>query len=122
MMAVLEKKLGFRLHDKEVVLNVTSGIRIYDPSADLGVITAIMSSLLNKPVGTNTVFIGEVGLLGEIKPIDNLPMRVISAVRQGFTRCLLPSTNVLHEKNHLPKDIEIIALESVRGLMDVCFT
>jgi DNA repair protein RadA/Sms len=121
-MAVLEKKLGFRLHDKEVILNVTGGIRIYDPSADLGVITAIMSSVLDKPVNKNAVFIGEVGLLGEIKPVDNLAVRVISAARQGFMRCVLPSTNVLHEKNDLPKGMEVIALESVRELMDICFT
>lgn len=121
MMAVLEKKLGFRLHDKEVILNVTGGIKIYDPSADLGVITAIMSSLLDKPVNKNAVFIGEVGLLGEIKPVDNLAVRVISAARQGFAKCMLPSTNVLHEKNDLPKGMEIIALESVRELMDICF-
>lgn len=67
LLAVLEKRVGFRLAAKDVFLNIAGGIRVSDPALDLGVVMAVLSSNIDAPIPTNTVFAGEVGLSGEIR-------------------------------------------------------
>ncbi|MDA8081752.1 MAG: DNA repair protein RadA [Actinomycetota bacterium] len=85
LLAVLEKKIGVRLHNKDVFLSVTGGVRLSDPAADLAVIAAVVSSLVDRPVAPSIVFIGEVGLGGEIRTASNTRQRISEAYRLGFT-------------------------------------
>ncbi len=90
LLAVLEKKVGFKLGQKDVFLNIAGGLRISDPAMDLAVITAVLSSNMDMPVATGTCMTGEVGLSGEIRPVSRLEQRIQEAEKLGFTRILVP--------------------------------
>lgn len=85
LLAVLEKKIGIRLYNKDVFLSVAGGVKLSDPAADLAIIAAVVSSLTDRPVDSSYVFIGEVGLGGEIRSASNTKQRLSEASRLGFT-------------------------------------
>jgi DNA repair protein RadA/Sms len=93
LIAVLEKRAGFHLGKCDVFVNVAGGIKIMEPAADLGIVAAIASSYLNKPLDANAVFVGEVGLTGEIRSISHIEKRVSEAYRMGYTKCIVPEGN-----------------------------
>jgi DNA repair protein RadA/Sms len=93
LLAVLEKKAGFRLATKDVFLNIAGGIKVNDPAIDLAVICAILSSSFDKPVNKKICFAGEVGLSGEIRPVNNIDQRVKEAERQGFREIFIANNN-----------------------------
>jgi len=84
LLAVLEKRCGFRLSSKDVFLNITGGIKIEDPAIDLAVITAILSSNEDIPAPANICFAAEIGLTGEIRPVQRLSQRILEAQKLGF--------------------------------------
>ena len=84
LLAVLEKRAGFRLASKDVFLNITGGISIDDPSSDLGVAMAILSSNEDIPIAKNICFAAEVGLGGEIRPVQRVEQRISEAEKLGF--------------------------------------
>lgn len=86
LLAVLEKRNGFKLGTKDVFLNMAGGLRIQDPALDLAVVAAILSSTLDVALPVGTVFAGEVGLSGEIRPVSRLPQRIAEAERMGMKR------------------------------------
>lgn len=86
LLAVLEKRCGFRMSDKDVFINITGGLKVEDPGIDLAVCCALVSSLEDKPIGRHTCFCGEVGLSGEIRTVSRLDQRIQEANKQGFTR------------------------------------
>ncbi len=86
LLAVLEKRCGFKLGDKDVFLNITGGIKTEDPALDLAVCLAIVSSLHDIPIGKETVFAAEVGLTGEVRPVNRIDQRIGEADKLGFTR------------------------------------
>ncbi len=92
--AVLEKKGGMDLYGHDIFLNIAGGIRIDEPALDLGVIGALASSMLEKPIEADTVVCGEVGLAGEIRAVANMELRLREADRLGFTSFVMPKTNV----------------------------
>lgn len=94
LLAVLEKRAGFRLSSKDVFLNMAGGLRITDPAADLAVIAAILSSDKNASLGQDICFTGEVGLSGEVRPINRVENRIAEATRLGFKQILLPKQNM----------------------------
>jgi len=91
--AILEKKAGMDLYGHDIFLNIAGGIRIDEPALDLGVICALASSMLEKPVSPDTAVCGEVGLAGEIRAVSNIEMRISEAERLGFSRIFVPKTN-----------------------------
>ncbi len=91
--AILEKKAGMDLYGHDIFLNIAGGIRIDEPALDLGVICALSSSLLDKPVPPDTAVCGEVGLAGEIRAVANIELRIREAERLGFSRIIVPKTN-----------------------------
>ena len=93
LMAVLEKRVGMQLHNFDAYVNVVGGIKIDEPACDLGVVAAIASSFRNKPVDISTVLIGEVGLTGEVRAVNQIDKRVMEAMRIGFKNCVVPSGN-----------------------------
>ncbi len=94
LLAVLEKRADLLLGTQDVFLNVTGGIRIDDPAADLGIAAAIASSFRDIPTDSQSVLLGEIGLTGEIRPITRLDVRLKEAQRLGFKHAVVPRGNV----------------------------
>jgi DNA repair protein RadA/Sms len=90
LLAVLEKRAGFKLAQKDVFLNIAGGLRVNDPAIDLSVITAVLSSSLDLPVERTVCMAGEVGLSGEIRPVNRIEQRIQEAERLGFTQMIIP--------------------------------
>lgn len=116
ILAVLEKRAGFRLGAKDVFLNVTGGISIDDPALDLSVVAAILSSNEDIPVGKDFCFAGEVGLSGEIRPVNRVDQRIQEAEKLGFSSIFVSKYNKISLKNtaisiRLVAKIEDIASE-----------
>ncbi|MFZ4784707.1 MAG: magnesium chelatase domain-containing protein, partial [Flavobacteriales bacterium] len=93
ILAVLEKRCGFRLAMKDVFLNIAGGMRIEDPAMDLAVITAILSSSEDIAIPRNICFAGEVGLNGEIRPVTRIDQRINEAAKLGFEEIFISSYN-----------------------------
>jgi len=93
LLAVLEKRCGFRLGSKDVFLNITGGIRLEDPATDLAVIAAILSSSEDIAIAPGTCFAGETGLTGEIRPVPRIEERIAEAARIGFTSMCISKYN-----------------------------
>lgn len=91
--AVLTKRVGVRLSDQDIFVNVVGGLRVGEPAADLAIAAAIASSFRNKPIAADIAMIGEVGLSGELRAVGHLENRLKEAVKLGFKRCVLPKTN-----------------------------
>jgi DNA repair protein RadA/Sms len=94
LLAVLEKRVGFKLGQKDVFLNIAGGLRVSDPAMDLAVISAILSSNMDMPIDMQTCMTGEVGLSGEIRPVARLEQRILEAEKLGFNRILIPNVNL----------------------------
>lgn len=93
LLAVLEKRVGFKLAQKDVFLNIAGGLRVTDPALDLSVIAAVLSSNVDTPIDASTAMAGEVGLSGEIRPVSRIEQRIAEAQRLGFSRILIPQHN-----------------------------
>lgn len=117
--AVLEKKAGMDMYGHDIFLNIAGGIRIDEPALDLGVISALASSLMEKVVSSATVVCGEVGLAGEVRAVSQVEMRVKEAERLGFTRCILPRSN--YERLGQQSDMDLIGVSSVHELLQELF-
>jgi len=94
LLAVLEKRAGFKLSQKDVFLNIAGGLRISDPGLDLSVISAILSSSLDIAIDRNICLVGEVGLSGEIRPVSRIEQRILEAEKLGFSQILIPANNL----------------------------
>lgn len=90
LLAVLEKRAGFKLIQKDVFLNIAGGIKVNDPAIDLAVLSAILSSSLDIALDKNTCMTGEVGLSGEIRPVNRIEQRLLEAQKLGFKRIIIP--------------------------------
>lgn len=94
LLAVLEKRAGFKLAQKDVFLNIAGGLRVNDPGMDLSVISAVLSSSLDMAIDRDTCLCGEVGLSGEIRPVNRIEQRIQEAEKLGFSRMLIPANNL----------------------------
>jgi DNA repair protein RadA/Sms len=94
LLAVLEKRVGFKLAQKDVFLNITGGLRVNDPAIDLGVICAILSSNVDMAVPSGWCMTGEVGLSGEIRPVTRIEQRILEAQKLGMSDILVPRGNL----------------------------
>ena len=94
LLAVLEKRVGFKLAQKDVFLNIAGGLKVNDPAMDLGVISAILSSNMDLAIERNVAMTGEVGLSGEIRPVTRVEQRILEAEKLGFGRILVPVHNL----------------------------
>lgn len=113
ILAVLEKRAGFRLGTKDVFLNVTGGISVDDPAIDLAVVAAILSSNEDIPVGKDYCFAGEVGLSGEIRPVNRVDQRILEAEKLGFTTIFVSRYNKISVKNQAIKIRLVSRIEDV---------
>ena len=94
LLAVLEKRVGFKIGQKDVYLNIAGGIRVTDPAIDLSVIASVLSSNVDTGIERDVCMAGEVGLSGEIRPVSRIVQRVSEAERLGFKRILIPASNI----------------------------
>ncbi|HPW45525.1 MAG TPA: DNA repair protein RadA [bacterium] len=108
--AVLEKCEGLELKGHDIFVNIAGGVRITEPAADLGVLAAINSSFLNRPIDHETVVIGEVGLAGEVRAVMGIDSRIREAEKMGFRRAIVPRSNL---KSKIATKMEIFATSNV---------
>ena len=118
LLAVLEKRCGFRLGQKDVFLNVTGGLKVDDPGLDLAVIAAILSSNGDAPITGKVCFAGEVGLTGEVRPITRVEQRIKEAEKLGFDTIYISGHHQI-EKSHY--DIAIVGLKKIEELVQAQF-
>ncbi|MCX7696700.1 MAG: DNA repair protein RadA [Bacteroidales bacterium] len=118
ILAVLEKRLGMKVGFQDVFLNITGGLRIDDPALDLGVACSIISSHFDFSIPPYACFTGEIGLTGEIRPVDRLELRVSEAIRIGFKHIYLPLVNLKNLHINHPPDVQFIALEHLKNLLE----
>lgn len=112
--AVLERQLGTPLYNKDIFLNVAGGVRVDEPAVDLGIVVAIASSLFNRPVDTKMVFLGEVGLTGEVRGVSQVEIRLKESAKLGFKSCVLPEVN--KERLHADPPMALFSVSSIRDV------
>jgi DNA repair protein RadA/Sms len=118
LLAVLEKRCGFRLGAKDVFLNLAGGFRVEEPAIDLAVVCAVLSSNADIPVPMDTAFCGEVGLTGEIRPVTRVEQRIAEAAKLGFSRIIIPKGT----KGVAPlKGIEVVPVARVEQVLTHLF-
>lgn len=115
ILAVLEKRAGFRLGTKDVFLNVTGGISVDDPAIDLAVVGAILSSNEDIAIGKDVCFAGEVGLSGEIRPVNRVEQRIQEAEKLGFSTIYVSKYNKISLKNTAIKVVLVSKIEEIVG-------
>jgi len=113
LLAVLEKRAGFKLAQKDVFLNIAGGLRVNDPGMDLSVISAVLSSSLDMTIDRSICLCGEVGLSGEIRPVNRIEQRIQEAEKLGFNRMLIPANNLRGVQKKLS-----IELQQVKRVSD----
>ena len=116
LLAVLDKRAGLNLATDDVFVNVAGGLSIDEPAADLAVLSAVASSLRNRPIPSNVVVFGEVGLAGEVRATSQAALRVKEAAQLGFTRCVLPEGNL--SPKDAPASVQIIGVKTVGEALD----
>ena len=112
LLAVLEKRAGFKLIQKDVFLNIAGGLKVNDPAIDLSVISAVLSSSLDISIERETCMCGEVGLSGEIRPVNRIEQRILEAEKLGFRKIIIPHNN-LNGSNSKKLSIKIIPVKKV---------
>ena len=114
--AVLSKRVGLRLSDQDVFVNVVGGLHISEPAADLAVAVAIVSSIKNLPVPADLAVVGEVGLSGELRSVSQLPRRLNEAAKLGFTRCIVPKSR--SKSVVAPEGMTLIGVRTLQQALD----
>ena len=119
LLAVLEKKCGFRIGQKDVFLNITGGIKVDDPSIDLAVVCAILSSNVDLSIDSKTCFAAEVGLSGEIRPVPRIEQRISEAEKLGYERIFISK----HNKGLLQQNykIELVMVNKIEDVLRSLF-
>lgn len=117
LMAVLEKRIGYRLSNYDAYVNIAGGIKINEPALDLGIVMAIVSSYKNHPVEEGTIIFGEVGLNGEVRAVSMPEQRVAEAKKLGFAKCIMPTVSVESVKNI--KGIQIVGVKNLNEAMQL---
>ena len=120
IIAVLEKRGGYDLSSEDIFINVVGGLRLDEPSVDLGVGLAIVSSFLNRALDFKTVAIGEIGLGGEVRPVNQIERRVAEARNLGFERCLVARSNLKGWKQ--PESMEVVGVGGVEAAVELALT
>lgn len=113
LISILEQRAGFNLYDRNVILKVTGGLSITEQAVNLAVIVSIVSSILNKPIARDSVFICEVGLTGELKKVTNIKERLLELDRMGYKKAYISYENTI------PKEIKNLKVEKSKTLKEL---
>ena len=119
LLAVLEKRCGFKLGAKDVFLNITGGIKVHDPAIDLAVVSAVLSSNVDMPVGKQIALSAEVGLTGEIRPVSHIDQRITEAQKLGFEKMIISKYNKGVKQKDF--DIELIQVGKIEEVFSHLF-
>ena len=119
LLAVLEKRAGFRLGAKDVFLNITGGIKIEDPALDLAVVAAILSSNEDSPISPKYCFAAEVGLVGEVRPVNRVEQRILEAEKLGFEAIFIAGNNKLGKRDF---GIRVLLINKIEELVEALFS
>jgi DNA repair protein RadA/Sms len=119
LVAVMEKKIGLNLLGHDIFMNVAGGVKIIEPSVDVGIVSAIASSYLNRSIPEGTVVMGEVGLTGEVRAISHVEARVGEIKKMGFSRVIIPENN-LRQMTKM-SGIEVTGIKTVSDAMEILF-
>ncbi len=117
LLAVLEKRIGLQIQNQDVYINVVGGIKINEPSIDLGIVIAVASSFRNIPIAYDVVVTGEVGLTGEIRAVSYIEKRIAECKKLGFKKIVIPRNNYEAVKD--VKGIEIIPVDNLRQAINI---
>ena len=111
LLAVLEKRVGLKLAEQDIFVNVAGGVKIMEPAADLATVLAVASSFREQPVEPTTIVLGEVGLAGEVRAVSQVEKRLREAARQGFEKAVISK----HNAAKLPKDLglKVVSVSNV---------
>jgi DNA repair protein RadA/Sms len=113
LLAVLEKRVGYQLHHCDVFVALAGGLKIAEPAIDLGILLAIASSFTNRPIPSDLIAIGEVGLGGEVRGVSRIETRLKEAIHMGFKRCVLPEKNKKGLSGQMAEKIELLGVDLV---------
>ena len=119
LVAVMEKQLGLQLVGHDIFMNVAGGVKIDEPAVDLGIVSVVASSFLDRPIPEGTAVFGEVGLTGEVRAIGHVETRVEETRKMGFRRCLVPQHNL--ERMADIDDIQVVGVRTISEAMDTLF-
>jgi DNA repair protein RadA/Sms len=114
--AVLTQRVGIRLFEKDIFVNVISGLKIDEPAADLAIAVAVASSMWDAPVAADMAFVGEIGLSGELRAVSQTTMRIKEAAKLGFKRVMVPRT---FRKEEPISGVEVIPVRSLHDALDL---
>jgi DNA repair protein RadA/Sms len=117
-LAVLSRRVGLRLSDQDVFVNVVGGLHIEEPAVDLAVALAVASSLRDQPVPADLAAVGEVGLSGELRSVAQLPLRLREASKLGFRRLVVPRS---YRSEAAPPDLQVLPARTVREALNLVF-
>ncbi len=119
LVAVMEKKLGMHLMGHDIFMNVAGGVKVDEPAIDLGIVCAVASSFLDRPIQQGTAVLGEVGLTGEIRAVGQIDARIGECLKMGFTRCIVPKNNL--KRTTVPKGMAIVGVRTVDEAIETLF-
>lgn len=119
LLAVLEKRVGFKLSQKDVFLNIAGGLKITDPACDLAVVASVLSSNFDVTLSSRIAFAGEVGLSGEIRPVSQIEKRITEAAKLGFDQIFVSSFSKI--PSSLKKEIRIMEVSNIPELVKAIF-
>jgi len=122
LLAVLEKQMGYKLHALDVFVSVAGGLKIVEPAIDLGMMMAIASSYLNQPIASDVIFIGEVGLGGEVRTIPRLESRLKEAANMGFAKAFLPIKTLTQLRGVTKNSFTLCGVKTVADAVERCFS
>jgi DNA repair protein RadA/Sms len=121
LLAVLEKRMGFQLHNRDVFVSVAGGIRIIEPAIDMGILLSIVSSFSNKVIDSDCICVGEVGLGGEIRSVARLESRLKEAIHMGFKKAIIPKRNLKGVTAEIHSKLKVTGVEIVDEAIDAVF-
>jgi DNA repair protein RadA/Sms len=120
LLAVLEKRAGFKLGIKDVFLNIAGGIKVSDPAMDMAILSSVLSSNLDIPIGREVCFAGEAGLSGEIRPVSRIEQRIREASKMGFTKIYISKYH--RNVSSAGINIEVISVGKIEHLVRSLFS
>lgn len=120
LLAVMEKRIGLHLGDCDAYINVAGGMRINEPALDIGIVLAVLSSYKNIAIDSKTICFGEVGLVGEVRAVNQAEQRVLEAAKLGFDRCIMPKVNCesLSIDSSQLKGMKLVGVKSIYELLE----
>ncbi|PIS02387.1 MAG: DNA repair protein RadA [Chlamydiae bacterium CG10_big_fil_rev_8_21_14_0_10_42_34] len=113
LLAVLDKRVGYNLHNCDVFVALAGGLKIVEPAIDLGILLSIASSFTNRAIPSDCIVLGEVGLGGEVRGVNRIEARLKEAIHMGFKKCILPKKNLKGLSSNISEKISLVGVELV---------